>query len=104
MTFLFVIHFIIAIVLVILVLIQKNEGGAALLSGGAERAMRGSQASATKSITRLTMFLGILFFSSSLLIATLKVYKEKENFSISKKLDNFEKTKNKNKAPSVPIK
>ncbi len=104
MTLLFIIHFIIATVLVILVLIQKSEGGAALLSGGAERAMRGSQASANKAITKFTMFLGILFFSSSLLIATLKVYKERENTGISKKLDSYEAQESKNKTPSIPIK
>lgn len=64
-----VIHLILTISLVILVLIQKSEGGALGIGGGQGGKMSGR--GATTVLTRITTFLAVAFFITSLVLAVI---------------------------------
>ena len=66
-TFILVIHLIVAVTLIALVLLQRSEGGG--LVGGTGDFM--SSRSAGNILTRLTSIFGVIFFSTSLLLAVL---------------------------------
>ena len=66
-TFILVIHLIVSVTLIALVLLQRSEGGG--LVGGTGDFM--SSRSAGNILTRLTSIFGVIFFSTSLLLAVL---------------------------------
>ena len=74
-TFILVIHLIVAVTLIALVLLQRSEGGG--LVGGTGDFM--SSRSAGNILTRLTSIFGVIFFSTSLLLALLSSVKESDS-------------------------
>ena len=93
-SFILVIHLIVAITLVVLVLLQRSEGGG-LGIGGAGDFM--SSRSAGNILTKLTTIFAAIFFSTSLLLAVLSSVKnsesivnEIEDVRISDEIDNLD--------------
>ena len=74
-TFILVIHLIDAVTLIALVLLQRSEGGG--LVGGTGDFM--SSRSAGNILTRLTSIFGVIFFSTSLLLALLSSVKDSDS-------------------------
>ena len=74
-TFILVIHLIVAVTLIALVLLQRSEGGG--LVGGTGDFM--SSRSAGNILTRLTSIFGVIFFSTSLLLALLSSVKDSDS-------------------------
>ncbi len=89
LTLLLVIHVIISVALIAIVVMQKSEGGASLFSGGAERVMKGATYNVNSFLTKLTSYLVVAFFVSSITLAI--VYYSKGNFS-DNIADSIEKT------------
>ena len=75
-SFILVIHLIVAITLVVLVLLQRSEGGG-LGIGGTGDFM--SSRSAGNILTKLTTIFAAIFFSTSLLLAVLSSVKNSES-------------------------
>ena len=67
-SFLFVIHFVVATALIIVILIQPGKGSTAL-GGGAQNFL--DTATVSTFFTKITIFLGITLFITSLLIAVV---------------------------------
>ena len=93
-SFILVIHLIVAITLVVLVLLQRSEGGG-LGIGGTGDFM--SSRSAGNILTKLTTIFAAIFFSTSLLLAVLSSVKnsesivnEIEDVRISDEIDNLD--------------
>ena len=93
-SFILVIHLIVAITLVVLVLLQRSEGGW-LGVGGTGDFM--SSRSAGNILTKLTTIFAAIFFSTSLLLAVLSSVKnsesivnEIEDVRISDEIDNLD--------------
>ncbi len=85
-TFLLIIHAIIALALIILVLLQKSEGGSLGFGGGSNSmfSVRGS----ANFLTRTTAILATVFMVTSLVLAILFSRNSQSNQSILKELDN----------------
>ncbi|MBI1179594.1 MAG: preprotein translocase subunit SecG [Alphaproteobacteria bacterium] len=66
-----VIELVIAIALVIVILMQKSEGGAASLTGGGNMGGLMSVRGAANFLTRLTAILAAAFMATSLILAVL---------------------------------
>ena len=66
-TVLLVVHLMIAVALVVVVLVQRSEGGALGIGGGGFMSGRG----ATNALTRLTAYLAAAFFTTSISLALL---------------------------------
>ncbi len=88
-TLLLVVHVVISLALIGLVIIQKSEGGASLFSGGAERVMKGVTYNMNSFLNKLTMYVVIAFFTSSIVLAI--VFYSQGNFG-SSIADEVEKT------------
>ena len=72
-TVLIIIHLLVTIALVIAVLLQRSEGGALGIGGGGGGGGAGmfSARGAANTLTRTTVALGILFFSTSMALTML---------------------------------
>ena len=66
-TFILVIHLIVSVTLIALVLLQRSEGGGLVFGTGDFMSSRSSG----NSLTRLRSIFGVIFFSTSLLLAVL---------------------------------
>jgi len=75
-----VVHLILTISLVILVLVQRSSGGALGIGGGGQGGMMAGRSSATL-ITRITTYVAIGFFVTSLGLAVI-ANQQTENSSI----------------------
>ncbi|MDI9314464.1 MAG: preprotein translocase subunit SecG [Hydrotalea sp.] len=85
-TFLLIIHAIIALVLIVFVLLQKSEGGSLGFGGGGNSmfSVRGT----ANFLTRTTAILATAFMITSLILAILFTRGSQNNRSILKDLDN----------------
>ena len=93
-SFILVIHLIVAITLVVLVLLQRSEGGGWGIGGTGDFM---SSRSAGNILTKLTTIFAAIFFSTSLLLAVLSSVKnsesivnEIEDVRISDEIDNLD--------------
>jgi preprotein translocase subunit SecG len=68
---LFVVHVMIALALIGVVLLQKSEGGALGMGGGGGMSGFMTGRSTANLLTRVTAFLAIAFFSTSILLVVL---------------------------------
>lgn len=98
-TILLVVHVIITISLVILVLLQRSEGGGLGIGGGSMGGLV-SHRSAADLLTKVTTYLAIGFFASCLILGILANHKVKESSSII--LDKPLSTPGKPVTPLVP--
>ena len=89
------INVIIAIILVILVLLQKSEGGA--LGLGVSQDSFISSRSAGSALTKATAIIAALFIFTSILLTIIS----KEEFSTSSVIEKTEEEKNTNE-PEIP--
>lgn len=102
-TVLLVIHLMIAVALIVLVLLQRSEGGALGIGGGGGGMMSGR--SKANLLTRTTAYLAAMFFATSITLAILA----KSNREPTSILDNLsptapvEKSDNKPAVPSAPV-
>ncbi len=99
-TFLLIIHAIIALVLIILVLLQKSEGGSLGFGGGSNSmfSVRGS----ANFLTRTTAILATVFMVTSLVLAILFSRNSQSNQSILKELDNTPSKQDKLAPAKIP--
>jgi preprotein translocase subunit SecG len=67
---LLIIQFLVAIALTAVILMQRSEGGALGIGGGAGGGMTAGR-SAANMLTRITMLLGAVFIANSILLAVL---------------------------------
>lgn len=72
MTFVLIIHMLIAVVLVTLVLMQQSEGGALGMGGGGSGGGFMTGRGTANLLTRLTVIFGGLFFATSILLTYLE--------------------------------
>ncbi len=79
-TVLLVIHLLIAIALVAVVLVQRSEGGALGIGGGGGGLMTGR--GAANALTRLTAYLAVAFFATSIGLTILAEQKRQPSTSI----------------------
>ena len=86
-TFLLIIHAIIAIALILLVLVQKSEGGSLGFGGGGGNSMFSVRGTAN-FLTRTTAVLATAFMVTSIVLAILFSRSSQSNQSILKDLDN----------------
>ena len=93
-SFILVIHLIVAITLVVLVLLQRSEGGGLGIVGRGDFM---SSRSAGNILTKLTTIFAAIFFSTSLFLAVLSSVKnsesivnEIEDVRISDEIDNID--------------
>ena len=70
MTFLLVVHILLALALIGVILVQRSEGGALGMGGGGGGGFMTARGSANL-LTRTTAILAILFIASSILLAIL---------------------------------
>lgn len=99
-TLLFV-HLIIAILLVIVILLQKTStDGLSGIGGGGNNmgVMRGR--SAANFLTKTTIVLAIIFFSNALVLANLST---KKHTDIAKKIESSEKAKQKKEGDTTAL-
>lgn len=104
LTFLLILHAIIALLLIVFVLLQKSEGGSLGFGGGGNNlfSVRGS----ANFLTRTTAIFATLFMATSLVLAVLFARSSKNNGSILNEIENQPSetapaAKNKT-APTVP--
>ena len=99
-TLILIIHIIISIAIVCLVLMQRSEGGGLGIGGGNNfMSARGT----ADFLTRVTTFLAIAFFCTSILLAMIAGYGKKTNSIIDEvSQDITEDNKNKENKPAVP--
>lgn len=87
-TFLFVMHVLSALLLVVIITFQKGEDNAlsGLSGSGASNMGMVKQASSTNPFDKLVIILGIIFFGTSILLASsITTSEKKENYIIEKK-------------------
>ncbi len=97
-----VIHLILTISLVVLVLIQKSSGGALGIGGGGQGGMMAGRSSATL-LTKVTTFLAVAFFVTSLGLAVIAKQQTEESsvFDVEEKV--IEQTEPEDKrVPIIP--
>ena len=87
-TFLLIIHAIIAVVLIVLVLLQKSEGGSLGFGGGGSSNSMFSVRGTANLLTRSTAILATVFMITSLVLAIFFARGSQNNQSILKDLDN----------------
>lgn len=80
LTFFLVLHFIVAILLVILVLIQKGEEGGALGIGGGGGDGAFSPRGQANLLTKTTSWLAVIFMLNCVIIANLVTSEGKKSF------------------------
>lgn len=98
---LLVVHLVICVLLIVVILLQKNKGDA-LAGLGSSSGGTGivSARSAANFLTRVTVILAVLFMSNALLLANLSGKSNKPS-EIQKKLDEKEEAQSKEK--SIPM-
>ena len=92
-----IIHVVLAILIIILVLLQKSEGGGLGIGGSQSGGFMTSRGTAN-TLTKITTFVGALFFITSILLALLSGNSYKPSISQEIKTD----TINENNNPKVP--
>jgi preprotein translocase subunit SecG len=99
-TVILIIHIIISISIVGLVLMQRSEGGGLGIGGGNNfMSARGT----ADFLTRVTTFLAIAFFCTSILLAMIAGYGKKTNSIVDEvSQEVIEDNKNKDTGPAVP--
>ena len=99
-TVILIIHIIISIAIVGLVLMQRSEGGGLGIGGGNNfMSARGT----ADFLTRVTTFLAIAFFCTSILLAMIAGYGKKTNSIVDEvSQEVIEDNKNKDTGPAVP--
>ncbi len=80
-----VIHIIACIVMTVVIMLQKSEGGALGIGGGGGGLMTGR--SAAGALVRVTMFFGAIFFATSLGLTTLANRTSGSQSAIERALD-----------------
>lgn len=93
-----VIHIILAIFIIILVLLQKSEGGGLGIGGSQSGGFMTARGTAS-ALTKLTTFIGALFFLTSIVLAILSGTNNKTSITdeIKTEIDN------KKNDPKVPV-
>lgn len=99
LTFFLVLHSIISVFLIVLVLLQKNEGGAQLLSGQNIKSLFVS--SAGNFLTRLTIVVGFCFFTLSIIIGIISAHRVGRSLFNVDTVETFS-IEEKNKPSSTP--
>ncbi len=85
---LLVVHIVISVLLIAVILLQKNSSdGLAGLGGGGSNMGLVTARSAANFFTRVTIFLAVLFMANSLLLANLSNRSNKES-NITEELEN----------------
>ncbi len=100
-TFVLIIHIILAIGIIGLVLLQRSEGGGLGIGGSPSGGFMTARGTAN-ALTKLTTLFGALFFITSIVLAILAGSSSKT--SVTKEINTSINTKNKKSTtPSVPI-
>jgi len=92
-----IIHVVLAFLIIILVLLQKSEGGGLGIGGSQSGGFMTSRGTAN-TLTKITTFVGALFFITSILLAILSGSNYKPSISQEINSDKI----NENKDPKVP--
>ena len=92
-----IIHIVLASLIIILVLLQKSEGGGLGIGGGQSGGFMTSRGTAN-TLTKITTIIGTLFFITSILLAILSGSNYKPSISQEIKTDAIKENNN----PKVP--
>jgi len=116
-TILLVIHLVFVIALVVVILIQRSEGGALGIGGGGGMGGMFSSRGAANLLTRLTAFLAAGFMATSLILTVLtsrqdrdgsileedQFDQQKEEFELEGEVQENTNNEESDNKPSVPI-
>ena len=97
-SFILIIHIILALFIIILVLLQKSEGGGLGIGGSQSGGFMTARGTAN-ALTKLTTFVGALFFLTSIVLAILSGSNNKTSITDEIKTETQEKSND----PKVPI-
>ena len=92
-----IIHVVLAFLIIVLVLLQKSEGGGLGIGGSQSGGFMTSRGTAN-TLTKITTFVGALFFITSILLAILSGSNYKPSISQEINSDKI----NENNDPKVP--
>jgi preprotein translocase subunit SecG len=97
MTFFYIIQFIIAFGLILIIMFQKSEGGTGLISSNQYNSFFSSRGLVSNPLTRVTIILGILFFINSIIIGGLHLAQNKSSDDLINKIEAIQQDKSKEK-------
>ena len=92
-----IIHVVLAFLIIVLVLLQKSEGGGLGIGGSQSGGFMTSRGTAN-TLTKITTFVGALFFITSILLAILSGNNNNSSISQEIKTDTINEKNN----PKVP--
>ncbi|MFL1781136.1 Preprotein translocase subunit SecG [Candidatus Hepatincolaceae symbiont of Richtersius coronifer] len=90
-TFLYVLQFIITILLIVLVVFQKSEGGTSLISSNQYNSFFANKSLVSNPLTRITIILGFAFFVNSIIIGGIHLRKSTTPSNLIEKIESVNK-------------
>lgn len=100
LTALYVLQFIVSVLLILMVMFQKTEGGTGLVSSNQYNSFFANKALVSNPLTRITIILGAIFFLNSIAIGALTLTKSRDKDNVIEKINELQKE---DKQPSVPL-
>ncbi|MCL2566758.1 MAG: preprotein translocase subunit SecG [Alphaproteobacteria bacterium] len=99
LTIFYVIQFIVAILLILVVMFQKTEGGTSLVSTNTYNSFFSPKSMVANPLTRITIILGFLFFVNSIVIGAIHINKRSNDEAL---LQQIQKMQDEKAAPKTP--
>jgi protein translocase SecG subunit len=100
LTFFYILQFVIAIALILIVMFQKSEGGTGLISSNAYNSFFANKFISSNPLTKITIILGVAFFLNAIVIGALNIVKIDKRTNL---FETIEKVKEDNKEGQVPL-
>ncbi|MDR0483994.1 MAG: preprotein translocase subunit SecG [Alphaproteobacteria bacterium] len=98
LTVFYVIQFIVAILLILVVMFQKTEGGTSLVSTNTYNSFFSPKAMVANPLTKITIVLGFLFFLNSIIIGAININKRSNDEAL---LEQIQKIHDEKSAPQT---
>ncbi len=93
LTFFYVSQFVISLLLILLVMFQKSEGGTSLISSNTYNSFFSARTSVTSSLTKITLIFGFALFINSVVIGAIHINSNKEDNDLLNKIQEAQKSK-----------
>ena len=94
---LYIVQVIVCLLLILVVMFQKSEGGTSLVSSNSYNSFFSSKALVSNPLTKFTIIVGVIFFINSVAIGALEIKKSKNDDSLANKIEAISSQKNENK-------
>ncbi|MDR2008486.1 MAG: preprotein translocase subunit SecG [Alphaproteobacteria bacterium] len=96
--FFYVIQFAVAILLILVVMFQKTEGGTNLVSTNTYNSFFSPKSMVANPLTRITIILGFLFFVNSIVIGAIHINKRSSDEALLQQIQRLQDAKT---APAI---